>query len=501
MSLEISTGDPDVPAIAIGRLSNTFAGLPERFFVRQTPAQVARPGLVKFNNELAAELGLDVGAMNQEDLAALFAGNILAAGSEPIAMAYAGHQFGNFVPQLGDGRAILLGEIVDRSGNRRDIQLKGAGRTAFSRGGDGRAALGPVLREYLVSEAMHALGIPTTRALAAVTTGEGVVRERYLPGAVLTRILASNIRVGTFQYFAARGDEEAVRLLADTVIARHYPELKGAANPYLALLSAVMERQAALVANWLNVGFVHGVMNTDNMAISGETIDFGPCAFLDDYDPAKVFSSIDQQGRYAFGNQPYIAQWNIARFAETLLPLFDSDEKRGIELATETINGFVAIFENFWLRGMREKIGLRREEAEDRRLIHDLLDALRKNRVDFTVFFRRLGDAVTGASDVRGLFETPEAFEGWAVAWRARLDAEPMDGQARAAAMRRKNPAFIPRNHLVERALEATMEGDFQHFNTLLEILHRPFEDQPEFADYAVPLPPGCAPYVTYCGT
>ena len=501
MSLEISTGHSDAPVIAIGRLSNTFAGLPERFFVRQAPAQVARPGLVKFNGELAAELGLDVGGVSEEDLAALFAGNILAAGSDPIAMAYAGHQFGNFVPQLGDGRAILLGEVIDRAGNRRDIQLKGAGRTAFSRGGDGRAALGPVLREYLVSEAMHALGIPATRALAAVTTGEGVVRERYLPGAVLTRILASNIRVGTFQYFAARGDAEAVRLLADYVIARHYPELAGAENPYLALLAAVMERQAALVANWLNVGFVHGVMNTDNMAISGETIDFGPCAFLDEYDPTKVFSSIDQQGRYAYGNQPYIAQWNIARFAETLLPLFDSDEKRGIELATETINGFAAVFEKFWMRGMREKIGLGREEAGDRQLIHDLLGILRKSRVDFTVFFRRLGDAVIGAADVRALFEAPDAFDAWAEAWRARLDAEPMDPAERVTAMRCKNPAFIPRNHLVEQALEAAMEGDFEPFNTMLETLRRPFEEQPGFADYAEPPPAGGAPYVTYCGT
>jgi uncharacterized protein YdiU (UPF0061 family) len=501
MSLEISTGQPEAPVIAIGRLSNSFAELPERFFVRQAPAQVARPGLVKFNGELAAELGLDAGGVTEADLAALFAGNVLAAGSDPIAMAYAGHQFGNFVSQLGDGRAILLGEVIDHAGNRRDIQLKGAGRTAFSRGGDGRAALGPVLREYLISEAMHALGIPSTRALAAVTTGEGVVRERYLPGAVLTRVLASNIRVGTFQYFAMRGDAEAVQLLADYVIARHYPELAGADNPYLALLAAVMERQAALVANWLNTGFVHGVMNTDNMAISGETIDFGPCAFLDEYDPTKVFSSIDQQGRYAYGNQPYIAQWNIARFAETLLPLFDSDEKRGIELATETINGFVAIFETFWLRGMREKIGLGREAPEDRQLIHDLLGAMRKNRVDFTVFFRRLGDAVSGAPDARALFETPEAFDAWAVSWRARLDAEPIDGHARAAAMRCKNPAFIPRNHLVERALEAAMAGDFQPFSTMLEILRRPFEDQPAFASYAEPPPAGGAPYVTYCGT
>jgi uncharacterized protein YdiU (UPF0061 family) len=489
--------------VEIGALSNSFAALPERFFVRTAPAPVAEPALVKFNTDLAVELGLDVGSLAPGELAGLFAGNVLPAGAAPLAMAYAGHQFGNFVPQLGDGRAILLAEVVDRAGRRRDIQLKGSGRTAFSRGGDGRAALGPVLREYLVSEAMHALGIPTTRALAAVLTGEPVVRERVLPGAVLTRVLASNIRVGTFQYFAARGDEEALRLLADYVIARHYPEAAGAENPYLALLSAVLEKQAALIANWLNVGFVHGVMNTDNAAISGETIDFGPCAFMDVYDPTTVFSSIDRMGRYAYGNQPQIAHWNISRLAETLLPLIDPDEKRSIELASEAIGRFAPVFEGFWMTGLREKIGLSGEAPEDRQLIHDLLGMLQENRVDFTAFFRQLADAIADLPEapVRGLFADQAAFDGWAAAWRARLAQESLDPGERAAAMRRKNPVYIPRNHLVEAALSAAIDGDLQPFNALLEVLQHPYEDQPGFARYGEPPVAGNAPYITFCGT
>ena len=481
---------------AIGALSNSYARLPERFFVPQAPARVAQPELVQFNAGLADELGLDVAAIRSGDIAGLFAGNVLPAGAEPIAMAYAGHQFGNFVPQLGDGRAILLGEVIDRNGIRRDIQLKGAGRTAFSRGGDGRAALGPVLREYLLSEAMHALGIPSTRALAAVTTGETVMRDGYPPGAVLTRILASNIRVGTFQYFAARGDTQAIKTLADYAIARHYPQLAEAANPYLALLQAVIERQAKLIAQWLNVGFIHGVMNTDNMAISGETIDFGPCAFMDVYDPATVFSSIDRQGRYAYGNQPYIGNWNIARLAETMLGLFDPDEKRSAELASEAISGFGAIFERFWMDGMRRKIGLAGEVAGDRALIEDLLSLMQQNRLDFTAFFRALCDVAGGAAAL------PEAFDSWAGRWRACLAAEPMDEQLRAAAMQRVNPAFIPRNHLVEQALDAAIaQGDLQPFTDLLGVLQHPYDDQPEFARFAELPAAANAPYVTFCGT
>jgi uncharacterized protein YdiU (UPF0061 family) len=330
-----------------------------------------------------------------------------------------------------------------------------------------------------------------------------VARDDYLPGAVLTRILASNIRVGTFQYFAARGDVEAIKILADYVIERHYPALAAAANPYLALLRAVMERQAALIANWLNVGFVHGVMNTDNMAVSGETIDFGPCAFMDAYDPTTVFSSIDRQGRYAYGNQPRIAHWNIARFAETLLSLFDADEKRSIELASEVIEGFGPLFDGFWMQGMRGKIGLQREVPDDRVLVHDLLGILQENRVDFTAFFRRLSGAAGGAPEapVRRLFDKPEAFDAWAAQWRARLAAEPTEPQLRAAAMNARNPAFIPRNHLVEQALAAASQGDLQPFDALFEVLQRPYEDQPDFAAYAEPPPPTESSYVTFCGT
>ena len=494
----------------IGELVNSFAALPERFFVRQAPVPVKQPRLLCFNEPLALELGLDMRGLKEDDLAALFAGNLLPQGGEPIAMAYAGHQFGNFVPQLGDGRALLLGEVIDRAGRRRDIQFKGSGRTAFSRGGDGRAALGPVLREYLISEAMHRLGIPATRALAAVLTGETVMRETFLPGAVLTRVLASNIRIGTFQYFAVRGDAEAIRQLADYAIARHYPELASSPGPYLALLSRVIENQAVLVAQWLNVGFIHGVMNTDNMAISGETIDFGPCAFMDAYDPGAVFSSIDSAGRYAYGNQPYIAQWNLARFAETLLPLIDLDQQSAIDKATEAVGRFSAAFQDAWLRGMREKLGLFHEETGDARLIQDLLECLHREAVDFTAFFRRLCDLAAALDDsaaapdyraVTGLFASAEAFMPWAERWRARLRAETTDRDALAAAMRLKNPAFIPRNYWVEQALAAAMAGDMQPFDRLFAVLQNPYEAQPAFAQFEGPPPPADKPYITFCGT
>ena len=486
----------------IGELASSFAALPERFFVRQAPVPVRQPRLLEFNEPLALELGLDVRALGEDDLAALFAGNRLPHGGEPIAMAYAGHQFGGFVPQLGDGRALLLSEVIDREGRRRDIQLKGSGRTAFSRGGDGRAALGPVLREYLISEAMHRLGIPATRALAAVLTGETVMRETHLPGAVLTRILASNIRIGTFQYFAARGDTEAIRELADYAIARHYPELASGPDPHLALLCRVIEKQAALVAQWLNIGFVHGVMNTDNMAISGETIDFGPCAFMDAYDPATVFSSIDSAGRYAYGNQPYIAQWNLARFAETLLPLIDPDEQRAIGKAGEAVGRFSAVFQDAWLRGMREKLGLFHEATGDSGLIQDLLELLYREGVDFTAFFRSLCDVAATLDDnaAARLFASPGTFKPWAERWLARLRAETLDAQALAAAMRQRNPAFIPRNYWVEQALNAALAGDMQPFDRLFAVLQNPYETQPAFARYAEP-PPADKPYVTFCGT
>ncbi len=499
--------------------SNSYAQLPERFFVRQTPARVAQPELIAFNEKLAAELGLDAEAIKAAGAAGVFSGNILLPGADPIAQAYAGHQFGNFVPQLGDGRAILLGEVIDQNGIRRDIQLKGSGRTAFSRGGDGRAALGPVLREYLISEAMAALGVQTTRALAAVTTGETIMREQALPGAVLTRILASNIRVGTFQFFAARGDADAVKILADYAIQRHYPDLLQAENPYQAFLAAVVERQASLIASWLQIGFIHGVMNTDNMTISGETIDYGPCAFMDAYDPTTVFSSIDQLGRYAFGNQPSIAYWNLARLAETLLSLIDTDETRSVARATEILEAFPAKFQSFYLRGMRGKLGLQIAEEGDATLVQDLLDAMQTGNADFTQVFRRLSDAEhPGRSDAehperlsdaqhpensaRALFETPAGFDVWCDRWRQRLSREPMDAARRAAAMRQVNPAFIPRNYLVEEALTAAVtEADFKPFGALLKVLQRPFDDQPVNARYGEAPPPSETTYRTFCGT
>jgi uncharacterized protein YdiU (UPF0061 family) len=489
----------------IAVFSNSYARLPEHFFARLSPTTVAKPRLIKFNESLASELGLDTRALEPDELAAIFAGNVIPPGAEPIAMAYAGHQFGNFVPELGDGRAILLGEVVDRNGERRDLQLKGAGRTRFSRRGDGRATLGPVLREYLVSEAMHALGIPTTRALAAVSTGETVFRDRPLPGAVLTRVASSHIRIGTFQYFAARGDMEAVERLSDYVVDRHFPKARDSERPTLALLQIVVERQASLVARWMHVGFIHGVMNTDNTAISGETIDFGPCAFLDAYDPATAFSAIDELGRYAYGHQPTIAQWNLARFAETLLPLLDPNPDRAVELANEAISSFTNRFQERWLAGMRAKLGLVRNEEGDLELARALLRAMHENAADFTLTFRRLCDAaVHEKADVnlRALFANPAAYDNWASRWRSRLAAERLDLDARAQAMRAVNPAFIPRNHRVEQALDAAIEyGDFSRFAELLTVLSRPYEDQAVFADYANPPDADERVFRTFCGT
>lgn len=483
---------------------NSYQRLPERFYARLAPERVVSPKLVALNHPLAEALGLDIGPLERAG-AAIFSGNRLPADAAPIAIAYAGHQFGMFVPQLGDGRAILLGELIDRQQRRRDVQLKGSGRTPFSRSGDGRAALGPVLREYLVSEAMHAFGIPTTRALAAVTTGEPVYREEILPGAVLTRVAASHVRVGTFQYFAARADDDAVRTLADYVIGRHYPELTERDQPYLALLEAVARRQAALVAGWMQLGFIHGVMNTDNTAVSGETIDYGPCAFMDSYDPATVFSAIDHGGRYAFENQPAIARWNLTRFAETLLPLIDADPETSIARATDVLQEFGGWFEQCWLAGMRRKLGLATAEPEDRALAVDLLDAMYRGSADFTLTFRRLCDAaedVHAEADVQRLFSTPALFEGWAVRWRERLQRESQSPQERAAGMRAANPAFIPRNHRVEQALEAAVRhGDFRPFETLRRVLERPFTDQPEMAAYAAPPAANERVCRTFCGT
>jgi serine/tyrosine/threonine adenylyltransferase len=489
----------------IAVFSNSYARLPEGFFARVSPTPVAKPRLIKFNESLASELGLDTRALEPDELAAIFAGNVILPGAEPIAMAYAAHQFGNFVPQLGDGRAILLGEVVDRNGERRDLQLKGAGRTPFSRRGDGRATLGPVLREYLVSEAMHALGIPTTRALAAVSTGEIVFRDRPLPGAVLTRVASSHIRIGTFQYFAARGDMEAVKRLSGYVIDRHFPEARDSERPTLALLQIVVERQALLVARWMHIGFIHGVMNTDNTALSGETIDFGPCAFLDSYDPATTFSAIDELGRYAYGNQPTMGQWNLARLAETLLPLLDPNPERAVEIANEAISMFTARFQEHWLAGMRAKLGLVRNEEGDLELARALLRAMHENAADFTLTFRRLCDAAVDEKadpKVGALFANPADYDSWASSWRSRLAAERLDPNARARAMRSVNPAFIPRNHRVEQALDAAIEyGDFSRFAELLTVLSRPYEDQAVFADYANPPDADERVFRTFCGT
>jgi uncharacterized protein YdiU (UPF0061 family) len=483
----------------------SYAALPERFFATVDPTVVASPRLIKFNHALASDLGLDVTDLDAAALAEIFSGNTLLAGIRPIAMVYAGHQFGQFVPQLGDGRAILIGEVRDRSGRRRDIQLKGAGRTPYSRGGDGRAVVGPVLREYLVSEAMAALGIPATRALAAVATGETVMREQRLPGAILTRVAASHVRVGTFQFFAARRDVEATQRLADYVIERHYPEAAGAANPYRDLLRSVIRAQASLVARWMTVGFIHGVMNTDNMAVSGETIDFGPCAFMDGYDPMTVFSSIDSQGRYAYANQPAAAQWNLARFAETLLPLLAVRGDQAVELATEEISGFSGEFDAQWLSGMRRKLGLAHEEAGDGALARELLELMQRNAADFTVTFRRLCDvAADAAADAAlcVLFGSSDAIHRWLEAWRARLAREPRAAAERAAGMRLANPAVIPRNHRIEQAIAAAVGGgDYAPFERLSDVLSRPYADPAPNIEYELPPRADERVLQTFCGT
>lgn len=482
---------------------NSYARLPERFHAPALPAHFPAPRLIQLNRPLADAMGLDADWLKSAAGTNFLAGQEIADGSEPIALAYAGHQFGHFVPQLGDGRAILIGEILGPDGARRDIQIKGAGRTAFSRGGDGRAALGPVLREYLVSEAMAALGIPTTRALAALATGDQVRRETMLPGAAIVRVASSHIRVGTFQYFAAQGDDEAVRLLADHVIARHYPAAARAARPYRALLDHIVAAQADLVARWLLVGFIHGVMNTDNMSVAGETIDYGPCAFMDHYDPATLFSSIDQAGRYAYGNQPTIAQWNLTRLAETLLPLLADDEDAAIADAQEALAAFGPLFEQAYHGGLRRKLGLGDDQPEDVDLIAAILAAMTANQVDFTLFFRNLGLAAAGDDEpARSLFVDPLAFDSWAVAWRTRLGSEHRGPAERRAAMDAVNPAFIPRNHRVEAMIRAAVDdANFDPFYEMVALLSRPYEDQRDLAHYAESPRPDERVLATYCGT
>lgn len=502
-----AVSDPDGTAVHFA-FDNTYARLPDRFYARLNPTPVAAPRLVKVNVELARSLGLDPDALASTQGVEVFAGNRVAVGSEPLAQAYAGHQFGNFVPQLGDGRANLLGEVLGRDGLRYDIQLKGSGPTPFSRRGDGRAALGPVLREYLVSEAMAALGVPTTRALAAVITGQQVVREAVVPGAVFTRVAASHLRVGTFQYFAARGDVEGVRILADYAIARHYPEATQAKQPYRTLLDGVVARQARLVAQWMLLGFIHGVMNTDNMSISGETIDFGPCAFMEAYDPNQVYSSIDVQGRYSYSNQPHAAHWNLARLAETLLPLLEQEagsQEAALASAYEALAMFGPQFEATRMAGLRRKLGLTMEREGDAAFAEDLLERMAANRADFTLTFRRLCDAAAAPEDdegVRALFADAGAYDAWAAGWRRRLEQEFVAPQERAAMMKQASPAFIPRNHLVEAALKAAIEvEDFQPFEQLLDVVSRPWEDRPGLERYSAPARPEECVRATFCGT
>ncbi len=485
--------------------NNSFVKLGEKFFAKLNPTPVEHPKIVKLNYELSNNLGIDLEMLELEDWASIFSGNQILPGSEPLAMVYAGHQFGHLVPQLGDGRAILLGEVIDNSSIRNDIQLKGSGITPFSRQGDGRAALGPVLREYIVSEAMHALGIPTTRSLCAVTSGEPVYRETVLPGAVLTRVASGHVRTGTFQYFAMRGDEKAITKLADYVIDRNYPEVKEKQNKYLKLLEKVMDRHAQLVTKWLNVGFIHGVMNTDNMALSGETIDYGPCAFMDSFNKTQVFSSIDHAGRYSYGNQPQIVQWNLARLAETLLPLIDKKEDSAVEMAKDIIESYSGRFKEFWLAGMRQKLGLFNSEPEDENLIESLLNIMHENEADFTLTFRRLCHAALGKKMDRNhinLFKDEEAFNKWSNSWRSRLSRESASPEERVNLMRNVNPAVIPRNHRVEHALNAAVENsDYGPFEKLVDVLSSPYEEIKENDEFMLPPKPGEHVLQTFCGT
>jgi uncharacterized protein YdiU (UPF0061 family) len=482
---------------------NSFVRDLEGLYEPWTGAQVPAPALLALNEELAAELGVDAAALEGREGVAVLAGTAVPAGATPVAQAYSGHQFGGFSPRLGDGRALLLGEVLDVHGQRRDLHLKGSGRTPFARGGDGKAAVGPMLREYVIGEAMHALGIPTTRALAVVATGEEVAREQMLPGAVLTRVAASHLRVGTFQYASRCDDPALVQRLADYAIARHHPQAASAQNPYLALFESVVEGQASLIARWMRVGFVHGVMNTDNMTISGETIDYGPCAFMDAFDPATVFSSIDHGGRYAYGNQPVVAQWNLARLAESLLPLLDDDGETALAAATSLLRSFPDRYDEHWARGMRAKLGLHGPaREEDRALIDDLLALLYEQSVDFTAAFRALSSVVRGdPAAARSLFAEAGAFDAWAGRWQARLSAQRSEAVATAQAMDRVNPVYIPRNHLVEEALTAATAGDLAPFRRLIDVLARPFEERSGLQRYAAPAPASFGEYQTFCGT
>ncbi|EDQ02157.1 protein adenylyltransferase SelO [Shewanella benthica] len=500
---------------------NSYAENLEGFYASCPGAKAPSAELVKLNTSLASSIGLS--NANPAQLAEVFSGSQAPIGASPLAQVYAGHQFGGFSPQLGDGRALLLGEVLDKDGKRVDIQLKGSGRTPFSRGGDGKAVLGAVLREYILSEAMYALNIPTTRALAVVTTGEQIMRTQLLPGAVLTRVASSHIRVGTFQFFSSRGEQDKVKQLADYAIERHYPELKSSQQPYLDFLSAVCDKQAELVARWLLVGFVHGVMNTDNMTISGETIDYGPCAFMDDYDPKAVFSSIDRDGRYAYNNQPVLAQWNLARLAETLLPLISDDAEEAVAKATEAVTQFWDVYQGYWLAGMRGKLGISIEEEGDLALCEQLLESMSGQEVDFSQLFRQLANDLETSSlestscQSDKLFNDAAKFIQWKKLWMARLcrDDQAREKQLsetpsqekrslpdRVAMMNAVNPVYIPRNHQVEHAIEAAEQrADYQPFENLLRVLENPYTPQAGAEEYAKAAPESFGSYTTFCGT
>ncbi|MUK88034.1 YdiU family protein [Ornithinibacillus sp. L9] len=476
---------------------NTYSQLPEAYFTKQNPTPVRSPQLRIFNEPLAKSLGLEAQTLQSQEGIEVFSGNNIPDGGFPLAQAYAGHQFGHFT-MLGDGRAVLIGEQNTPTGERFDIQLKGAGATPYSRGGDGRATLGPMLREYIISEAMHALGIPTTRSLAVVTTGEEVMRETALPGAILTRVAASHLRVGTFEYSIRWGTDEEHQQLADYAIKRHYPAVEADENKYLSLLREVSKRQAALIAKWQLVGFIHGVMNTDNMTISGETIDYGPCAFMDEYDPETVFSSIDRQGRYAYGNQPGIGRWNLTRFAETLVPFMHEDQDQAVELAKNVLSEYADLYQQYWLDGMRAKLGLVNEERQDESLIKVLLQVMKKYNADYTNTFRALTiDQLEGMT----LFASQE-FKQWHEQWKDRLSRQQESKEQVQELMRKNNPSVIPRNHRVEEALEAAVEhGDYSVLKKLLDVLSKPYAYSPDQKEYCKLPAPSDRPYQTFCGT
>ncbi|MAV88590.1 MAG: hypothetical protein CMM67_10120 [Rhodospirillaceae bacterium] len=487
------------------QFDNTYSNLPEHFFERTRPVPVTKPTLICCNNDLFETLNLKLNLNDSEKVAEIFSGNIVLDGSDPIALAYAGHQFGHFVPQLGDGRAVLLGEVLDSNKLRWDVQLKGSGPTPFSRNGDGRAALGPVIREYILSESMNALGVSTTRSLVAVLTGESVIRETSEPGAILTRIASCHVRVGTFQYYLAKNDINSIKLLADYAINRLYPDLRKTKNPYLELLKQICHRQACLIASWMNVGFIHGVMNTDNMAISGETIDYGPCAFLDNYNSDAVFSSIDSAGRYSFGNQAKIAQWNLARLAECFLPLLDPDEKKAIALAMDVIEAFYKIYNDSYLGVMRQKFGFLSNNLKDKSIIDEFLDLMQRYGVDYTLTMRKLCGVVTELSDITEIstmFSKSIEFDDWIRRWRNRLRLETVNSNEITQAMMNVNPIFIPRNHLIEKVIQSAVnDHEFQLFHDLLSVLVNPYKDNENFQSFKSPPKANEIVNQTYCGT